>query len=68
MPILNIKARSPRQAADTAVWLATSDEARSLHGRYVGDRQVVEPSTESQDPEIATRLWNITAEMTGLEP
>jgi NAD(P)-dependent dehydrogenase (short-subunit alcohol dehydrogenase family) len=68
MPILNIKARSPRHAADTAVWLATSDEARSLHGRYVGDRRVVEPSTESQDPEIATRLWNITAEMTGLEP
>jgi NAD(P)-dependent dehydrogenase (short-subunit alcohol dehydrogenase family) len=66
MPILNIKARSPQQAADTAVWLATSDDIRGLHGRYVGDRRVVESSAESQDPEIATRLWNITAEMTGL--
>jgi NAD(P)-dependent dehydrogenase (short-subunit alcohol dehydrogenase family) len=68
MPILNIKARSPQQAADTAVWLATSDDARAMHGRYVGDRRVVESSAESRDPEIATRLWNITAEMTGLEP
>jgi len=68
MPILNIKARSPRRAADTSVWLATSDETRALHGRYVCDRQVVESSDESRDPEIATRLWNATAEMTGLEP
>jgi NAD(P)-dependent dehydrogenase (short-subunit alcohol dehydrogenase family) len=68
MPILNIKARSPRQAADTAVWLATSDDARVLHGRYVGGRQVLESSAESRDPGIATRLWNITAEMTGLDP
>ena len=68
MPILNIKARAPRQAADTAVWLAMSDDARGLHGRYIGDRQIVEPSTESRDPKIATRLWNITAEMTGLKP
>lgn len=68
MPILNIKARSPQQAADTSVWLATSDEARGLNGRYVADRRVVESSAGSQDPEIATRLWDITAEMTGLEP
>lgn len=68
MPILNIKARSPKRAADTAVWLATTDGARALHGRYVGDRQVVESSAESRDPEIATRLWNITAAMTGLKP
>jgi NAD(P)-dependent dehydrogenase (short-subunit alcohol dehydrogenase family) len=68
MSILNIKARSPQQAADTTVWLATNDEARALHGRYVGGRQVVESSAESQDPGIATRLWNITAEMTGLDP
>jgi NAD(P)-dependent dehydrogenase (short-subunit alcohol dehydrogenase family) len=68
MPMLNIKARSPRQAADTTVWLATSEDALALHGRYVADRRVVEPSAESRDPETATRLWNITAEMTGLEP
>jgi NAD(P)-dependent dehydrogenase (short-subunit alcohol dehydrogenase family) len=67
MPLLNIRARSPHQAADTAVWLATRDEVRGLHGRYIGSRQVIESSHESQDPEVANRLWNITAEMTGLE-
>ena len=67
MPLLNMKARSPQRAADTSVWLTTSDQARPLHGRYIGDRRIVESSYESRDPRIATRLWNVTAEMTGLE-
>ena len=68
MAILKLKAHSPQQGADTAVWLATSDEAHALHGSYVGNRQAIESSAESQDPETAARLWNATAQMTGLEP
>jgi len=67
MSILNITARSPQHGADTAAWLATSDEALRLHGCYIHDRQIVESSDESQDLVTATRLWNATAAMTGLE-
>ncbi|MCH7586294.1 MAG: hypothetical protein IH941_14240, partial [Acidobacteria bacterium] len=68
MAILKLKAHSPQRGADTAVWLATSDEAHALHGSYVGNRQAIESSAESQDPETAARLWNATAKITGLEP
>ena len=68
MAILKLKADSPQQGADTAVWLATSDEAHALHGSYVGNRQAIESSAESQDPETAARLWNASAKITGLEP
>ncbi len=68
MPIINLRARSPQRGADTAVWLATDDSTPELHGLYVADRRVVESSVESTDPPTAVRLWDATAEMTGLEP
>lgn len=68
MPIINLRARSPLQGADTLVWLATDDSAPALHGLYVADRRVVESSVESRNPATAARLWDATAELTGLDP
>jgi NAD(P)-dependent dehydrogenase (short-subunit alcohol dehydrogenase family) len=68
MPIINLRAQSSRQGADTLVWLATDDSAPDLHGLYLAQRRVVESSVESRDPVTAARLWDATAELTGLDP
>ncbi len=57
---------SAAQGAQTAIYLATSPDVETVTGKYF-EKQVAVPSSPlSYDEEVARRLWQISAEMTGL--
>jgi NAD(P)-dependent dehydrogenase (short-subunit alcohol dehydrogenase family) len=58
--------RSPERGARSLVWLALSDDAAELTGRYIEDEQAVAPSTQAQDDKLAQSLWERSAELVGL--
>lgn len=68
--------KTPEQGAATQVWAATSPRLDGLGGLYLEDCEVAEPATEgggrggvkdwATDPEQAARLWDLSAELTGL--
>lgn len=69
--------KSPEQGAATQVWAATSPQLDGMGGVYLQDCDIAEvadpddPSTGEVeayaiDPEQATRLWALSAELTGV--
>jgi NAD(P)-dependent dehydrogenase (short-subunit alcohol dehydrogenase family) len=58
--------RSPQRGARSLVWLAMSEDAAALSGAYVEDEQVVTPSAQAQDDDLARRLWERSALLVGL--
>jgi retinol dehydrogenase 12 len=58
--------RSPEAGADTVVYLASSDEVSGKTGGYYMNRKLRQPSRAATDDEKARRLWEISAELTGL--
>jgi len=54
------------QGAATTVYLATSEEAAGISGKYFANRQEKQPSAASQNTEIARHLWKVSAEMVNL--
>jgi NAD(P)-dependent dehydrogenase (short-subunit alcohol dehydrogenase family) len=58
--------RSPQRGARSLVWLATSEQAGDLTGKYVQDEQVIEPSAQAQDETLAEGLWERSAKLVGL--
>ncbi len=57
--------KSPRQGADTIVYLASSPEVEGISGKYFAHRREIRSKPESYDPEIGRRLWQISQELTG---
>ena len=64
MAVAHFFARSPRQGADTLVWLADSPEVSDTSGGYFMDRRERRPSAAAQDPDAAERLWRVSEEQT----
>jgi NAD(P)-dependent dehydrogenase (short-subunit alcohol dehydrogenase family) len=60
-------AKSPKEGAQTPVYLASSPRVEDVTGRYVIDRQVVRSSPASYDFKAAKRLWEISEELSGLD-
>lgn len=68
--------KTPPQGAATQVWAATSPQLDGLGGVYLEDCDIAEPATEGEertgvkawatDPEQAARLWDLSAELTGV--
>lgn len=58
--------RSPEKGAETVVYLASSQEAEGQTGGYYFDRRLREPSRAARDEATARRLWDFSAELTGL--
>jgi NAD(P)-dependent dehydrogenase (short-subunit alcohol dehydrogenase family) len=56
----------PERGAETIIYLATSPEAENVTGRYFENKRPVRSSRESYDEATARRLWEISADMTGL--
>ena len=55
----------PEKGADTGIYLATSDQVNSITGGYFVKRRQVTPSSEAQDAASASRLWEVSEELTG---
>lgn len=60
--------RTPEEGARTPVYLALSSEVEGVTGEYFVDEKVRLPSEAARDPEAARRLWELSAELTGLDP
>ncbi|MGH7899542.1 MAG: SDR family oxidoreductase [Candidatus Binatia bacterium] len=58
--------RMPEAGADTIVHLAASPELDGVTGKYFVDRREGRSSRESRDGAVARRLWEVSAEMTGV--
>jgi len=57
---------TPRQGAETILYLASSPDASSLNGEYLEKLKVKKSSDESYDEEIAQRLWDVSTKLTRL--
>lgn len=53
-------APSPKQAAATSVWVATTADLADRGGRYFADLCEKMPSAAALDPAIQDRLWELT--------
>lgn len=58
--------RSPERGARSLVWLALSDDAAALTGKYIEDEKVVVPSDQAEDDNLARSLWEQSAQLVGL--
>ncbi|MEU9140033.1 SDR family NAD(P)-dependent oxidoreductase [Streptomyces sp. NPDC048404] len=68
--------KTPQQGAATQVWAATSPQLAGMGGVYCEDCDIAEPapadgartgvSAHATDPEQAARLWELSAELTGV--
>ncbi|MDC2954396.1 SDR family NAD(P)-dependent oxidoreductase [Streptomyces gilvifuscus] len=67
--------KTPQQGAATQVWAATSPQLDGLGGVYLEDCDIAEPATDdatsgvkswATDPAQASRLWDLSAELTGV--
>ena len=54
---------SPTQAAETPVWLASSNEAKGINGEYVHHRKIKKSWPPTKDKNTQTRLYKITQSM-----
>jgi retinol dehydrogenase 14 len=54
--------------ARTPIFLATAPEVEDVTGTYFADMRPARSSAASHDPDLARRLWNVSAELTRLPP
>jgi NAD(P)-dependent dehydrogenase (short-subunit alcohol dehydrogenase family) len=64
--IAQCTALSPAQGAETLIYLATSPEVEGITGTYFVKKRSVESAMASYDQAAAQRLWQLSAELTGL--
>ncbi len=56
-PLIKRSLISPEQGADTVVWCAVSEGVAEDSGLYYTSREVVVPSVEARDNQLADQLW-----------
>ena len=66
MPIANIFAVPVEKGAATGIFLASSPEVEGISGEYFVRNKPVKSSKISYDEDMAKKLWQISAELTGL--
>jgi retinol dehydrogenase 14 len=58
--------KTPAQGAGTSVYLASSPQVEGISGRYFVNRKPKTSSNASRDTTAAARLWQVSAELTGI--
>ena len=66
MKVFGFLMLSPDKGAATSLYCATARELKETTGKYFVKSAIAPSSNESQDEELAKRLWEISAEMVGL--
>ena len=54
---------SPEQAADTPVWLASSNEAREMNNKYIHHRKIKKSWPPTRDEDAQKKVFNVTLSM-----
>jgi len=57
---------SPARGAQTSIWLASAPEVAGRSGGYFVQRREREVSRAAADPAAARRLWEVSAQLTGV--
>lgn len=65
--ITQLFGRTPEQGAETPVYLASSPDVKGKSGGYYVDCQPAKAPAVAQDRSLAERLWQVSAEMVGLD-
>lgn len=63
---LGLRGITPKKGAETSIYLATSQKVEGFTGRYYVDCKESASSPASYDQEAATKLWDISKDLTGL--
>jgi NAD(P)-dependent dehydrogenase (short-subunit alcohol dehydrogenase family) len=58
---------SARRGVLTSIYLASSLEVTNVSGKYFSKKKVTPSSPESTDPDVARRLWEASAKLTGID-
>lgn len=58
---------TPRQGAETSVYLASSQEVEGITGKYFFNKKEKESSPQSYDKEAAKKLWELSLNSCGME-
>jgi len=58
--IFKLLASKPEKGAMTSIYLASSPDVEKISGNCFSKSRVVETSKESNDPEVAKRLWEVS--------
>ena len=67
--IKRLFAISPEEMARTYIYLATSPDVENMSGKYFDENQKeVKSSKRSYDESVWQRLWQVSAELTRLNP
>jgi len=66
IPLLRPFMKAPARGAATSIYLASAPEAEGVTGRYFANRKPKTSSKDSYDTAAAARLWQISADLTGL--
>lgn len=66
MPVIQLIALSAEQGAYTSVYVASSPDVADVTGKFFVKCKPVTPSAAAQDDAAAARLWDVSAELTGL--
>jgi NAD(P)-dependent dehydrogenase (short-subunit alcohol dehydrogenase family) len=64
--LLSLFAIDVEKGAETPVYLAASADVAGVNGRYFSECKPVEPSASAHDRNVQRKLWDVSAEMTGV--
>jgi NAD(P)-dependent dehydrogenase (short-subunit alcohol dehydrogenase family) len=64
--VMGLFSLTPEEGADNSIYLASSPEVDGITGQYYIKREPAQSSPESYDAGIAQRLWEVSAELTGV--
>jgi len=59
--------KSPEKGAATTLYLASSPEVQNITGKYFVNKKITPSSPQSQDIELAKRLWDVSRKLAKLE-
>jgi NAD(P)-dependent dehydrogenase (short-subunit alcohol dehydrogenase family) len=66
VPVITPFIKTPEQGAVTAIYLASSPDVAGATGVYYANRRPKRSSKASHDHDLASRLWEVSAELTGV--
>ena len=66
LPLVRPFLKTPDEGAQTSVYLASSPEVDGVTGRYFANRKPTNSSRASDDTRAQARLWQISADLSGL--
>jgi len=66
--IAGMALKTPEEGAATSVWAATDPSLDGVSGKYFADCAEATPAHVVHDRSVGRRLWEVSMEMTALEP